>query len=280
MNNRDFLKLIITPNLDFEGGRADEKFCRFFANLYRIELYKTGLDLILTKLQQRQLRFEIRIAKDWDTNLGCYLRSENVVPDEENGKSFHRHCQKIVIRSFNYNVLAHELAHACEFNSKIDLGEDFRKAVALDMKDRRAGNIALDSEIQRLMIEALRAYKPNQFLSELFARYFELLSLSRFISPNGAFSGDEILDFFANVSNFIIKIFNPKIFNLIDPEISKATASIVQEVKISESAYQFRDQVNSRDQKFGDSWSKGIKSNFSWFNNLQNTKRVANKSDQ
>lgn len=278
MNSEAFLSGLIVPQLDFESGRADEKFCRFFTNLYRIPLYKDGLDLILTKLQKRQLRFEIKITRDWDTNLGCYLSSENNVFDQKLGKFLRKKCEKIVLRSFSYNVLAHEMAHACEFNSNIDLGEEFRKAMAIDMKNRCANNLALDGEIQRLMIEQLAAYKPHQILSELFARYFELLSLSRLVSATGAFDGNEVVAFFANTSNFIAKIFNPQIHKIIDPSIAKATAAIINEVKISKAQHSFSDQIESQKQKSSNSWSRKVKSNDSWFQSFQNHSKISDKS--
>ena len=77
------------------------------------------------------------------------------------------------------------MAHALEFESGLNFGDDFRKAIGLDMKDRQAQSLTLRSEIQRLMVDALKSYPAYQFLSELFARYFELLSLSRNIDPSG-----------------------------------------------------------------------------------------------
>ena len=47
----DILRKILLPQLQFEGAENPEKFLRTFADLYRIELFKDGLDLILTKVQ-------------------------------------------------------------------------------------------------------------------------------------------------------------------------------------------------------------------------------------
>ena len=57
-----------------------------FSQLYRIDLYKDGLDLILTKLSQKQLNFEVKIIKDWDTNIGCFLTEQQSVFDKTIGK--------------------------------------------------------------------------------------------------------------------------------------------------------------------------------------------------
>ena len=41
----NFLENLIAPQLDYEGLKQDEKFVELFSNLYRIELFKEGLDL-------------------------------------------------------------------------------------------------------------------------------------------------------------------------------------------------------------------------------------------
>jgi len=307
---QNFLQKISAPQLEFEAARDDEKFCRFFGNLYGIEIFKDGLDLILSKLATKQIRFEIKIIKSWDTNQGCYLRglepasnslgtnfelrtcsksrfgepdmqyfraseakriktydeqggAENATEMAAKGRDFDqvlKKFEKIILRSFNHNVLAHEMAHACEFSSQISLNETFRQCIGFDMKNRRAQNLALDAQIHRLMFEALKAYPPNQFLSELFARFFELLSLSKAINPTSAFTAEEVLSFFANTHKFIAEIFNPKIRVQIDSQISDMTKEISQEIRNSGSQFLFRDNVApATGSSKGISWVKTIK---------------------
>ncbi len=69
----DFVKKIFAPHLQFEGAPQLDKFVKLFCDLYRIELFKDGLDLILTIVKEGRLKFEVRIIKGWDTNLGCFL---------------------------------------------------------------------------------------------------------------------------------------------------------------------------------------------------------------
>jgi hypothetical protein len=259
-----FLASIINPQISFEGERQDEKFIKLFCNLYRIELFKDGLDLILTKLQQQKLRFEIRYIKGWDTNVGCFLTEPQNFSDRLANKFLTNRNLKIILRSLNYNVLAHEMAHALEYESKINLGETFRQAIALDMKDRKANLISLESQIQRLMVDALKSYKPNQFISELFARYFELLSISRNVIDNGDFTTDQVMDFFVNTTKFIKEIFNPNLKKIIDPKIASYSDQIAFEVKIIKPQLNFQDRIESRNTKTSGSWAKGIKSNASY----------------
>lgn len=275
MNN--FIRSIITPQLEFEGVNDSEKFVRLFCDLYRIEIFKDGLDLILTKLQQKHLRFEIKIIKGWDTNVGCFLTEQRSLYNQVLGKFFQKKSLKIILRSLHYNVLAHEMAHALEFESGLNLGEEFRKCIGYDMKDRKADLMSLRGEIQRLMVDALKSYPENQFLSELFARYFELLSISRNVVASGNFATSDVMNFFANTSNFVEKIFNPQIKTKIDPAIASATIEIARQVKLEAPQQKFQEKIESRTKNFGGAFTKSIKSNASWHQAWEKTKELEDK---
>jgi hypothetical protein len=257
----DAIKQILAPQLRFEGANDIDKFTRFFCELYRITIFKDGLDLILTKIKEKHLRFEIKIMNGWDTNLGCYLTEQNKFFNKIAGGFSSNLKQKIILRKMSYNVIAHEMAHALEFESGVNLGEEFRKCIGFDMKNREASLITLRAEIKRLMVEALKSYKPEQFLSELFARYVELLSVSRDVCGSGDFTTSEVMEFFVNTTNFIIKIFNVGIKNKIDPELAMLTNSIIAKVNIAPPEKKFQDKIDSNS---GKKFSKNIKSNAMW----------------
>jgi len=273
----DFLRKIILPQIEFEDEIIDDRIVNLFLNLYRIELFKDGLDLILTKLQEKKLRFQIKNIKGWDTNIGCFLTEDQKFIDKAIGKIFHKKNLKIILRSVNYNVLAHEMAHALEYESGINLGEEFRYAIGLDMKDRQVEMITLRSQIKRLMVDALRVYKPNQFLSELFARYFELLSISRNVLATGDFTTQEVMNFFANTTNFIEKIFNQQIRNQIDPAIAEASYEVAKQVSLTPPSQSFQEKIGARNQNFSKTFSKSVKSNALWYNSW---KKIEQKDDK
>jgi len=264
MLNTKSLSHIIFPQLQFEGLNQSDKFSKLFFDLYRIELFKDGLDLILTKLQEKHLRFEIKIIKGWDTNVGCFLTENKNLYDNILGKFFQKKDLKIILRSLNYNVLAHEMAHALECESGINLGEEFRQAISHDMKNRQPQIITLKAEVQRLMVDALKAYRPEQFLSELFARYFELLSISRNVIAKGEFATSDVMVFFENTTNFIEKIFNPQIRSKINPEIAAITSEIAKQIKLSAPEQKFQERIESHHKASEKSWTKNTKSNAMW----------------
>lgn len=271
------IKNISAPQLDFEGVVDLERFVKTFSDLYRIELFKDGLDLILTKLQEKQLRFEVRITKGWDTNLGCFLTEQKSFYDKTLGKVLRRNAPKIILRNLSHNLMAHEMAHAWDFESGIDLGEDFRKCIGLDTKGREPQNLALKGEVRRLMVEALKSYKPEQFIAELFARYFELLSISRDVRAVGDFTTSEVMAFFENTTNFIEKVFNPQITTKINPEIAAATYEIARQIKLVAPQQKFQERVESVQKKSAGSWSKGVKSNGLWQAGWEKSQKLESK---
>ncbi len=261
----ELIKDIFAPQLEFEGTDNSLKFNKLFCDLYRIELFKDGLDLILTKVLERDLKFEVRIIKGWDTNVGCYLTEQEKVFNKLLGSFSTKIKKKIILRNLACNVMAHEMAHALEFESAISLGEEFRVAIGLDMKNRWPQSVTLKAQIQRLMVDALKTYKPQQFLSELFARYFELLSISRDVVLTGEFTTAEVMDHFVNTTKFIREIFNPAIRSKIDWNISEETNQMIESIKLSELQQKFQEKIESF-HKYGGSggWAKNVRSNASY----------------
>lgn len=242
----------------------NRKFLKFFPNLYRIELFKEGLDLILTKVKQGHLQFDIKVIKDWDTNVGCFLTQKKSFLDRAMNALYQRDI-KIIIRKLSYNVLAHEMAHAMEYESGINLGDQFQRAIKEDMKNPHYPIMTLKGEVRRLMVDALMDYPPHQHISELFARYYELLSISRDVISDGDFTTHDVMNYFANTTNFIKHSFNPLIKKLADQSIIKETIKIADEVKIIENKTNFTDKVNSFHSKSSEkSFSKNINSNSAW----------------
>lgn len=275
----DFLKKIFAPQLKFEGVDQTEKLLKFFCDLYRIEIFKDGLDLILTRIKEGHLRFEVKIIQGWDTDVGHFLSEPKSFYDQTLGKFFQKRALKVTLRKISHNVMAHEMAHVLEHEGGIELGEDFRTAVGYDMKGREPKSIPLKAEIKRLMVDALKSYESSHFISELFARYFELLSVSRDVHGTGDFTSAEVMEFFENTTNFIKKIFNPQIQKKVDKEIAQGTAQIAAQVKLEAPQQKFQEKVESFHKRSESSWSKNVKSNAGWQVGWQKYQELEGKKD-
>ncbi len=277
------IKNIFTSQTSFEGINEIDKLTSLFTNLYRINLFKDGLDLVLTKLQQQQLSFEVKIIKDWDTNVGCFLTTQQGFFDRTLGKVFHKKTLKIILRQISYNVLAHEMAHAIDYESGINLKNDFQKYILFDMKNCQTNSITLRSEAKRLLIDAVKLYPKHQILAELFARYFELLSTSRDVCHNGSFLTLDVLNYFANTTKFISGEFNQQIKKHINPNIALHTSEIIKNLQSHNMKQEFSQQTKSFHKKtFADgtkSWSQNTKSNSSYQQAWDKYKTITNNTD-
>lgn len=273
----EVLKNIFAKQVDFEGVADLDKFVKTFCQLYRIELFKDGLDLILTKLKEKDIKFEVRITKGWDTNLGCYLTEQSKVFTKVFGTFSTSLKKTIILRQMTCSLMAHEMAHALELESGINLGEEFRQCIGFDMKSREPQSVVLKGEIKRLMVDALKSYPPHQFISELFARYFELLSVSRNVRAAGDFTTSEVMEFFTNTTNFIERIFNPNIRGKIDSKIAAHTAEIVGQMRLESPEQKFQERVESFQKKSQGSWTKEVKSNAMWQAGWQKYQEVEEK---
>ncbi len=271
---------ILNKVLKFEGVKETQKFTNQFISLYGIPLYKDGLDLILTKAREGVVVFEVKIVKGWNTDDGCCVTEEKKIYNQIL-KTFTRKLDhKIIIRNFAVNVMAHEFAHCVASESGFELNEDFRKAIGFDMKDRKPESVVLASEIKRLMVDALKAYPANKILSELFARYFELLSTSRDVDSQGSFLSSQVTEFFVNTSKWIEQVFNPQIKSQIDPDIAAYTANLIAnqdfktEKKFADNTKSFHKKIDSEGQK---SWSRNVNSNAAWQQSWQKHQELEDK---
>jgi hypothetical protein len=258
---------ILNKSLRFEGEGESKKFTQQFTSLYGIAIFKDGLDLVLTKARRGDLLFEVKIIKGWNTDEGCCISGETKIYNQILKAFIRTLNHKIIIRNFKTNVLAHEIGHAIAASSEIVLNEDFRKAIGSDIKNHQPESIVLAGEIKRLMIDALKSYPASQIISELFARYFELLSMTREVDPNGSFAANQITDFFINTSKWFDEVFNPKIKNQIDQDIANFTIKMIDRDEFR-SERKFADREKSFHKKTDEvgkkSWSRNVNSNAEW----------------
>lgn len=265
----------------FEGVDNSAKFTSFLTSLYRIELFKDGLDLILTKVRNHELKFEVKIIKGWDTNVGCYLTEQDKIYNKLIGVFSSKLKHKIILRNLVINVMAHEMAHALEVESGLVLNDDFRKAIGFDMKDREANNIALRSAVKRVMIDGIKSYPQYQFISELFARYFEVLSISRDVNLSGDFETRDVMEFFMNTTKWIKEIFNPAIKMKIDQDIANYTRKLIDNGEIK-AEKKFTDKIDSfykrTDASGNKTWSSNTKSNLDWQKSWEKHQEIEDKN--
>ncbi len=209
----------------------EQEFIKNFEQLYQIKLLKDLLDLILTKAKQKKAKFVIKISRIWNRAAGD-CQTEGIV-ERIGGKILRRKYYTITIRNISHEVIMHEIAHAVEKESAINLNGEFRKAIANDMQEIEFASASVKTAIKQIMIEEMKAYKASQVMEEMFARYFELLAMSYDVGGWGRyqFYAKDIIKFFENTTRWVESSFNPMIKHLSDKEIVTASDKFVANLK-------------------------------------------------
>ena len=272
--SKKMIKDILAKGTEFEGISEIDRFSTAFRNIYKSTILRPSLDLALTEVQKKHLTFEIKIIKDWDTNFGCYLSEQRKFYNKYIGSWVHKKQSKIILRNLTPSLIAHETAHATEVESGVTLGNEFRQAIGLDMKGRMPKNVAFAAKFKRIIIDGIKPYPQNQVISELFARFFEIIAESRPISPNSAFTEEEVKDFFINSSNWLSKIFNPKLQSKIDSKIQNQTKNLqFDDKKYNLFAHKINSFHKRTDSAGKKTWAANVKSNAAWHESWKNSQK-------
>lgn len=270
---------ILRQATSFEGSSEITKFSEIFQLLYKSPLLKPSLDFSLTQVNKKHLRFEIKIIKNWDTNSGCYLSDQRSFYNKFIGSWVHKSYNKIILRTLLPSLIAHEMAHGVEIESGINFDDQFRQAIGFDMKNKTPKNPAFAGKFHRIFIDGIKTYPKYQIISELFARFFEILAESRPISKNSAFTEEEVKDFFLNswnwVENFLNPLMKPKINSKISNYSAKLDTDSMQE-KFTHKTQSFFKKVDSKGNK---SWSANVKSNADWQKSWEKYHKKNNNSN-
>jgi len=213
----------------FDDEQKIPNFIGIFKELYKIPLFKVGLDAILTKAEIGHIEFVME-RKDVAERLhGCCITTEKVGFNKFM-KTFIRHKHhKIRLQTMEIHVLAHELAHALEKESRLNIRKDFETAFKLDMQNLERGHMMVQNAIKQILFKEIELYDKSQHASEFLARYFELLARSKEIggySGNFHFKLAEIVAIFENTTRWIELVFNEALKAQTREHISKMTETV------------------------------------------------------
>lgn len=231
-----------------------------FKDLYKIPLCKVGLDAFLSQVKQDNVVIELAITKEHIKMKGCCITNEKIIYH-----SFLRRFVKhlhftIAMRKLDVGTLMHEITHALERISGLNIKNDFSQAIAEDLKHKNQTNINLKRAIEKILFKDLNSYEKEQHPSELIARFMQILAMSKEIGNYDAefhFRLQDVLSFFQNSRIYIEKTFNKALENKILDEVTEAT----KQIKFSNDSSSFKSKLHS-DHAPGTKWSNKIKSNF------------------
>ena len=162
----------------------------------------------------------------------------------------------------------HEIAHAVEKTSGIDLNGDFRRVLGLDMNGKISQNLQVAPAVENVIVNELKSYKINNIMEELFARYFEMLAMSYEVDGFSKYQykyGD-ITSYFENTTLWIQAYFNPLITTMVDGDIKKEAENLVRNLQpyTKNWASDAKDTHYNFDERGKKNWASGTKSTSRW----------------
>ncbi|MDD2840343.1 MAG: hypothetical protein PHY80_04445 [Rickettsiales bacterium] len=257
---------IISKNTTAKFSGDKEKFLKKFEQLYQLEILRPSLNLIASKCKNKQANFVIEPLKNWDRCVG-HCQTKGFFGKV--GDIFLRNLiHTINIKTVECDIIMHEIAHAVEKTSGINLNGDFRKVLGLDMNGKISNNMQVAPAVESIMKNELKSYKLNNIMEELFARYFEMLAMSYEVDgfSRYQFKYEDIIAYFENTTVWIQNYFNPLILKLIDSDVKRESKKLVESLEpykknwvndVKETHYDF-------DESGKKVWASGTKSTNRW----------------
>jgi hypothetical protein len=240
--------------------RMLEDFLVMIKHLYQYRVFKNLLDLTATKAFEKNLLFKIQNQKFFDLDEGnCKTIYSSKVSEIFNKFSTINKYQ-ITIKKLSYEVIIHELAHMLETEAKIDLKEF--ESIITDELLNKDDNIGFRSTINRIFNLELVSYPKEKRASELFARYFQVIALSKEVSglaKNNSYDIERANTYFKNTALWLESNYGDSLSKLVLPTISESSEKLItmiDQVKSSWSEQKIRPIHNQKQRK----WSKAIPS--------------------
>lgn len=257
-------------------------FC--ITELYRIPLFACMLNAVITKIKHKEAEFKLMPLRSWDRVLGhCATATKEIKAQESvfNKGLFTKH-HTIVIRSITPTIIIHEVGHAIEHIAGINVNGDFKTNLYDDFRANNSSSIQLKSAVKDVMQEQLKSYKLEQTMVELFARFFEMLAMSKEVGGwgNYQFELEDISIYFSNTVAWANDCLVPILKKKTDRDIEKASIDFVNSIEPYKKKWtqQFKsrfvdtDDVKTKWQELHETTEKNVKDTMTYFNNQQLSK--------
>ena len=252
-------------NKYIEKGNALQKsiLIKNYKELYKLPILKPGLDLILSEAEIGNITFELNIIDDLVQLKGCCLTHEKHIYHKIFKSFVKTYKHKIKLQKLNIGVLMHELAHALEKQGRINLSDGFDQAMKQDLSHIQNAAHTIRYAIDKIMYQDLKLYPEDQQSSELFARLFQMLAMSKEVGHFDdafQFRYKDCREFFKNSIMWIESIFNESIEARVPDYIARQT----ERIKFDKTNTRYTSKFSTKSDK--KSWSQGpsskVKSNF------------------
>ncbi len=240
----------------FDRYIQDEELKLHLRRLYKLRVFRVILNVMLSLLIGGRLSFDTcrkRFSESQDGVCKTYMRELN---SRLYNSIFYFHKYRIEVKVMSDAVIIHEIAHAVEKESGLDVNVDFHALVLSDMKKLSGVNIMARQAIEKIMINEVNAYPAKSHASERFARYFELFTLTKEVLSSAKFVSEDLISLFADTNDWVKQVLEPRLKTKVFSEVTLFDRA---HPSIASFASQWRSNVVSGVKS---SWAKQHKSLF------------------
>lgn len=221
---------ILKSSVAFHDIDEVQNFLGLYKELYKITLFKPALDLMLTKMDHGLVKFYLQPKDDLNRLHGCCITSEHRFFNKILNAFVKNYKHKINIKTLTAEVMMHEMAHAVEKESKLHLQDEFSDIFKKDLANAEHSHLHIKTAIEQIILKEINLYPKQQHNSELFARFYQLLAMSKEVNSyhaNFHFKLSEMINLFTGTVKWIEEILNPSLKHRIAIDIEKLTQDVI-----------------------------------------------------
>lgn len=228
--NDSLMNAIVTRSVSSDNQIIND-FLQIIQYLYKHNIFKNILDIVVTKCTVGQLTFKVQHSKFFDLDAGNCL----TMIDDQGYADIKTHRKKyiITIKKVASDVIMHEIAHMLEqeLNHIINL-KDFANTLMYEVYSIGGQHLHMNSIVQSLFVEQVTSYPSSQHLSELFARFFQFFAAANELafqsSLSARYSLQNAISIFPRTLEFLDSKLSDSWKVLIDPKIAAESAKYSQ----------------------------------------------------
>lgn len=237
-----------------------EDFLEKMRHLYQYDIFKTMLDLTTTKALQGLLSFRLYNQRFFDMDEGNCKTIFGEAENQSQNRNSKQNIYQITIKKISYDVIIHEIAHMVEKECAVDL-ELFAQCVIKDIA-KLYTSVNLQQVVAKVMVREVQAYSEDQRYAEFFARYFQILCMSKEImghNSDNSYALSSVLEHFNNTTDWVYQECYPKINTVVDSEIAIQSSNFTKQIQNIQHKWS-EQKAHSLHQKYAKKWQSVVNS--------------------
>lgn len=254
--------LVIMNNTVIEDERSLNEFKYIIQKLYQYNIFKPMLDLVASKALYGFLRFKVQDQKFFDLDEGNCRTIEGSIFNKALNIIKKENRYLITIKKISAEVIVHEIAHMVEKEIESTTVDRFAQEVMKDISCHSA-NLSLGAAVQQIMGVEVDNYQSSHKNSELFARYFQLLAMSKEVAGRGAaygFALKDVYKLFTKTEKWLWDHLYKNILPKIDIHIATQSQKYIKEVEDIEHTWAYDKVKPLHTSSNSPRWTKTMKS--------------------